>query len=211
MGTACHLISRPCLRPRPGHGRWPLSTVIMSDLTSSPASSSEVAGPPRHNFKRQASNSSTTLSSTTTLSHTSTASTFFTTSTTNSTITTPPTPTATSSEPCEAKTCGTYTKYSCSGPLGNCACGKDSSGKSFCFQNDDCANETSCPQGTACPSGFACLVGSCCGVNKCVRVASGSNCQNASAARFMFRAVDGKEMSYVKRRGCSNSDGYGCK
>lgn len=184
----------------------------------------DVAESTRRNFKRQASTSPTTISSTTlsrtsttisstTLSRTTTTSTstLSTTSMTNSTITTPPTPTATSSEPCKAKKCGTYTKYPCSGPLGNCACGKDSNGKSFCFQNDDCVNETSCPGGTGCPSGFQCLVGSCCGVNKCVRTASGSTCQNASAARSVFRAVDGRGVSYAKRRGCSNSDGYGCK
>ncbi|KAK1828428.1 hypothetical protein QBC39DRAFT_427824, partial [Podospora conica] len=207
-----------------GHGVLQDITAVSATTTQKPRST-EIAEPPRRVLGRQASNSSNTISPSaisssaispsaisssaissstvsssiilsTTFSYTSTTFTRSTTSTANSTITTPPTPTATSSEPCQAKTCGAYTKYPCSGPLGNCACGKDTNGKSFCFQNDDCVNETSCPEGTGCPSGFACLVGSCCGVNKCVRKASGSTCQNSSLARLMFRAVDVKGMSY---------------
>jgi len=177
--------------------RGTFSAASGSSFTSSPRSSTFTLSP-------------TTSCSVVFVTATATASTVTTTVTT--TYTKPPLPTPTG--PCQGANCGNYTTYPCGGPLGNCACGIDAGGQSFCFQNNDCGLEEPCTLNIDCPdSTYRCLVGSCCDGRKCVKVEPASTCQNRIAGRFIFAAGRRDGESNAKRGAavCSNSDGSGCQ
>ncbi|KAH8909640.1 hypothetical protein BR93DRAFT_992554 [Coniochaeta sp. PMI_546] len=108
----------------------------------------------------------TTKSSKTTTTPTTSFSSFSSTSTT--TISTSTTSTNSTAGGCVGARCGTYKAWPCSGPLGDCLCGIDPNGQSFCFEDNLCSVETTCSLNTDCPTSQRCVIGSCCQVGKCV-------------------------------------------
>jgi hypothetical protein len=71
--------------------------------------------------------------------------------------------------------------------LGDCLCGLDPDGKSFCFEDNVCSLESNCAVNHDCPSSQRCVVGSCCVVGKCVIERKDGVCGNANSVRALFR------------------------
>ncbi|OIW33490.1 hypothetical protein CONLIGDRAFT_696021 [Coniochaeta ligniaria NRRL 30616] len=134
---------------------------------------------------------SSTLPTTKSSSTTTTPTTIFFSSTFSSTTITPTPTTSTNGTspggPCVGGKCGTYKAWPCSGPLGDCLCGIDPDGKSFCFEDNVCSVETNCSVNKDCPASQRCVIGSCCQVGKCVVERKDGICGNANGPRAIFR------------------------
>ncbi|KAK0645910.1 hypothetical protein B0T16DRAFT_149178 [Cercophora newfieldiana] len=179
------------------------SAVLSSSSLSLLSSSLSPSSTPSSSSSSSSSSASSGTSCVATVTATATPSSTRCTTTVTTTVTNPPTPTPTG--PCKGAKCGNYTTYPCAGPLGNCACGIDSNGNSFCFQNNECRYEINCDPGE-CPPGYRCLVGSCCGVPKCVKEEPANTCMNTSGAKFLFASGSAEGGNVKSGVHCSNSD-----
>ena len=90
--------------------------------------------------------------------------------------------------PCSGAICGTYQKWPCDSPNGQCMCGLDATGSSVCFQDDTCTNEANCSTNSDCVGNRVCILASCCTVGKCV-VVSPKSCVNAAHSKHLFRGM----------------------
>ncbi|KAB5558050.1 hypothetical protein GE09DRAFT_1221187 [Coniochaeta sp. 2T2.1] len=211
------------------------TTIVSSVLSSatlpttrssiSPSLSSTIKSSTSPSSSRLSSSSSsafpTTTSPTTTTPTTSLSSTTTSTTSSSSTSTRPTTSTTTSPSTSPTPTpcpgggkCGTYRSWPCNGPLGDCLCGTDADGKSFCFEDNVCSLETNCLLNADCPSATQrCVIGSCCEVGKCVIERKDGVCGNVNSGRSIFRrgARRGGEEGEGKEKRCvvgRNSGSY---
>ncbi|KAB5570677.1 hypothetical protein GE09DRAFT_716066 [Coniochaeta sp. 2T2.1] len=177
------------------------ATLPTTRSSSSPSLSSTIKSStsPSSSTSLSSLSSSSTLPTTTTLSTTTPTTSLSSTTPSSSTSTRPTTTTTSSSSnsptptPCPGGKCGTYRSWPCNGPLGDCLCGIDADGKSFCFEDNFCSLETNCAANADCPSATQrCVIGSCCEVGKCVIERKDGVCGNLNLGRSIF-SVRGRE------------------
>ncbi|KAK6542240.1 hypothetical protein TWF694_006203 [Orbilia ellipsospora] len=94
---------------------------------------------------------------------------------------------------CTPGVCGTFSIiYSgLCGPLGDCVCAQDVSGKGACVQDVRCTGATPCSSNADCPGG-ACWVNSCCGGSICAQLSTA--CTPSSKRSVPYSAPPGIEM-----------------